>query len=69
MNPSVQALEVALQPRLVVLPRHAVHPGRGMALERQKRLSQQIDRDVVQQRGKPLLLPLPCSVAYTVQPR
>ena len=29
---------------------------------------QQIDRDVVQQRGELLLLPLPCSVPYTVQP-
>ena len=64
----MQVQEVALQIRLVVLPRHAVHPGRGTALERQERIPQQIDRDVVQQRGELLLLPLPCSVPYTVQP-
>ena len=68
MDPSVQVLEVALQSRLVVLPRHAVHARGGMALERQERIPQQIDRYVVQQRGEPLLLPLPCSLPYTVQP-
>ena len=39
-----QVQEVALQSHLIVLPRHAVHAGRGMALERQERIPQQIDR-------------------------
>ncbi len=68
MDPVVQVLEVALQTHLVVLPRQAVHPGRGTALERQERVPQKIDRHMVQQRGELLLLPLPCSLPYTVQP-
>ena len=68
MDPVMQVQKVDLQTRLVVLPRHAVHPGRGTALERQERIPQQIDRDVVQQRGELVLLPLPCSLPYTVQP-
>ena len=53
----MQVQEVVLQSCLIVLPRHAVHAGRGMALERQERIAQQIDREVVQQRGELLLLP------------
>jgi hypothetical protein len=68
LDPAVQFLKVALQVRLVVLPPHAIHPRCGTALERQERIPQSIDRDVVQQRGELLLLPLPCSVPYTVQP-
>ena len=68
MDPRVQVEEVALQPRLVVLPCHAINPGGGTALERQERLPQQINRDVVQQRGELLTLKLPCSVPYTVPP-
>lgn len=68
MDPCKQVLEVALQPGLVVLPCHPVHPGCGMALERQERVPQQIDSHMVQQRTELLLLPLPCSVPYTVQP-
>jgi len=64
----MQVEEVPLQTRLVVLPRHAIDPGGGTALERQERFPQQIDADVVQQRGELLLLPLLGSVAYTVQP-
>jgi hypothetical protein len=69
MDLSVQRLEVALQVRLVVSPRDAVGPGGGAALERQERIPQQIDIDVVQQCAGPLLLPLPCSLPYAFQPR
>ncbi|MCA3226317.1 MAG: hypothetical protein ING52_12595 [Burkholderiales bacterium] len=68
LNSLVQAAQVALKARLVVQPCHAIHSGCGTALERQERIPQQVDRDMVQQRGKSLLLPPPCSVAYTVQP-
>jgi IS30 family transposase len=68
MNPVVQALEVSLQCRLVVLPHHTIHSGCGIALECHERIPQRIKRDVVQQRGELLLLPLPRSVPYTVQP-
>jgi hypothetical protein len=69
MDASMQFLEVALQIRLVVLPRDAVDPGRGTALERQERIPQQVDADVVQQCGELLLLPLPCGLPYAFQPR
>ena len=39
-----------------------------VAFERQERLPQQVDCDVVQQRSELLLLPLPGSDPYTVQP-
>jgi hypothetical protein len=68
MDPCMQIEEVALQTHLVVLPCHTVNPRSGTALERQERFPQQIDCDVVQQRSELLLLPLPCSVPYTVQP-
>ncbi len=68
MDPSMQVVEVALQACLVVLPRHSIHTGCGTALERQERVPQQVGRDMVQQRGEPLLLPLPCSLPYAVQP-
>jgi hypothetical protein len=68
MDLRMQLPKVALQVRLIVLPGQAVHSGCGTALERQERVPQQIDRHVVQQRAELLLLPLPCSLPYTVQP-
>ena len=69
MDPCLQVLKVALQARLVVLPCHTVHPGRGTALGREERIPQQVDGDVMRQRGELLLLPLPCCVPYAIQPR
>ncbi len=69
MDLRMPVLQVAFQSRLVGPPRHPIYPRRGPALEPQERIPQQIDADVVQQRGERLLLPLPCSVPYTVQPR
>jgi hypothetical protein len=69
MDSFIQRLKLCLQIRLVVLPCHAVHPGSGMTLERQKRIPERIDSHMVQQRGELLLLPLPCDVPYTLQPR
>ncbi len=68
MDPVRAGPEGALQTRLVVLPRHTIHARCGTALERQERIPQQIDVDVVQQRRELLLLPLPCGLPYTVQP-
>jgi hypothetical protein len=64
----MQTLEVFFQSCLVVPPRQAVHSGRRIAFERKERLPKPIDRDVVQKRGEPFLLPLPCSLPYTFQP-
>ena len=68
MNPLMQRLQIALQVCFIVLPRNAIHPGRGSALERQKRFPQQINADMVQQRGELLFLPQPCNFPYTIQP-
>jgi len=65
----VQFPKVVLQGCLVVLPSHPIDPRCGTALERQERLAEQIDGDMVQQCGELLLLPLPSSVAYAIQPR
>src|SRR5215471_12187077 len=67
MDPSVQILEPELEIRLVVLPRDAIHPGGGFALQRVERRLQGIDIDVVEKRGEPLLLTLPCCLSYAVQ--
>ena len=68
MNPRVQILKMVFQTRLVVLPRQSIHARCGTALERQERLSEHIDGDVVQQRRKRLPLPLPCGLPYAFQP-
>jgi hypothetical protein len=66
-DPSVQIYEPWLEVYLVVLPRHAIHPRSGLALERVERLSECVDRDMVQERGELLSLPLPCGLPYAVQ--
>ena len=67
MDPSVQVLEPWLEVCLVVLPRHAIHPGSGFALERVERRPECVDVDMVEERGELLLLPLPCGLPYAVQ--
>ncbi len=67
MDPSVQILKPALEVCLVVLPRHAIHSWRRLALQPIERYPERIDIDVVEKRGEPLLLPLPCCLPYAVQ--
>src|SRR6516165_3545611 len=67
MDPSVQVLKPWLEVRLVVLPRHAIHARGGFALERIERQPESVDVDVVEERGEPLLFPLPCSSPYAAQ--
>ena len=57
MDPAPQISEVSLKVCGVVLPRHAVHAGRRIALDRAKRLPKQLVVDVVEERGESLLLP------------
>src|SRR4030088_868235 len=54
------------QVRLVVLPRHPVDTGGGFAFERVERHPERVDVDMVEKRGEPLLLPLPCGLPYAV---
>jgi hypothetical protein len=63
----MQIREPGLQFCLVVIPRHAVHARGGLALQRVKRQPERVGIDVVEERGEPLLLPLPCRLPYAVQ--
>ncbi len=65
MDPCVQIGEVALQILGIGPSRHAIHASSGLALERMKRLPEQIDAQMVEERGEPLLLPLPCGLPCT----
>ena len=67
MDPVVQVLEIALKVCLVVLPRQPVHARGGIRLEFEERLPEQVDAEVVEERGEPLLLPLPCGLPYALQ--
>jgi site-specific DNA recombinase len=66
-DPVVQVLELALKVCLVVLPCQPIHARRGILLEFVERLFEQVDADVVEERGEPLLLPFPCDFPYAVQ--
>src|SRR3954451_22412255 len=67
MEPVVQISEVSVKVCLVVLPGQPVHPRRGGPLEIEERHSEQVEADVVEERGEPFLLPLPCGLPYAVQ--
>src|SRR6266850_3334051 len=56
-----------LEVQLVVLPGQAVYSGHGVSLEGEERQPQQIDADMVEERGEPFLLPFPCGLPYAVQ--
>src|SRR6266404_958795 len=64
MDPCMQVSEVSLTVCRIGLPRHPVHPGRGVALEHEERLPEQIDAEVVEERGELLLLPLLSCLPY-----
>src|SRR5215831_9084563 len=61
---SVEVLEIGLEVRLVVLPCHPVHARSGLALEREERRPECVDVEMVEKRGEPLFLPVPCSLPY-----
>ena len=68
MDLPVESLEIALEIRLVVLPCHPIHTGGGFAFERIERRFQGVDIDMVEKRGEPFPLPLPCGLPYAAQP-
>ena len=67
MDPVVQIREVSVKVCLVVLPGQPVHPRRGVPLESEERHPEQVEAEVVEERGEPFLLPLPCGLPYAVQ--
>src|SRR5258707_13788855 len=67
VDPSVQIFEPWLKLCLVVLPPHAVHAGGGFALERVEHQPERGNVNLVEKRGEPCLLRLPCGVPYAAQ--
>src|ERR1039458_8828081 len=67
MNPGMEILKVDLQLCPVVLPRHAVHPRRGLGLQRPIGRPKAIDVDMVQERGEPRFLVRCCHSAHTTK--
>ena len=63
----MQIHEVSLKVCLVVPPRQPVHAGGGITPEREERFPEQIDAEVVEERGEPFLLPVPCGCPYAIQ--
>ena len=63
----MQILDPEFEIRLVVLPRHAIHAGTGLALKRLERRPERIDTDVVEERGGLFLLLLPRGLPYAAQ--
>jgi hypothetical protein len=63
----MQILEIALKVCLVVLPRQPIHAGCSIRLEFEERFFEQIDVDVVEERGEPLLLPFSRDFPYAFQ--
>ena len=67
VNPGVEIAKVLLEILPVVLPRHPVHPRRGLGRKRPIRRPEAIDVDVVQERGEPCLLVLHCDSAHATK--
>jgi hypothetical protein len=63
----VQVFDIVIEVCLVVLPRQAIHPRRGVLLEFEERQPEQLDADVVEKRGELFLLPLLGSLPYAFQ--
>src|SRR5688572_28184132 len=67
MDPIMQVLEPAPEACLVVPPRQPVHTRRGVTFECEERRSEQIDADVMEERGEPRLFSCLCDLPYAVQ--
>jgi hypothetical protein len=67
MDPIMQILEPAPEVCLVVPPRQPIHTRRGVSFECKERRFEQIDADVVEEPGEPLLLPCLCDLPYAFQ--
>ena len=63
----MEILEVALEVHFVVLPSHPVDSSGSPAFERVEGCPERFGVDMVEKRGEPLLLPLPCGLPYAVQ--
>ena len=61
-------LEIALEVLFVIRPDQTIDARRGIAfLSSKNAIVEQIDADVVEERGEPFPLPLPCCLSYAFQ--
>src|SRR5258708_33790872 len=67
VNPAVQIDQPTFQPGFILLPRHAVHSWRSSTLKRVEALADQVDAQMVEQSGEPLLLTFLFCLPHTVQ--
>ncbi|HTP29553.1 MAG TPA: hypothetical protein VMK12_28285 [Anaeromyxobacteraceae bacterium] len=63
----MQIPKVGLEIQPVLPPRHTVHPGGRVPADRQVRLPQTVDGDVMQERGEPHLLVPSRHLAHAIQ--
>jgi len=67
VDAAMQISEVSLEVCGVVRPRHAVDAGGRIAPDGEKRHPEQLDIDVVQERGEPFRLPFPGCGPYAIE--
>src|SRR3984957_2514904 len=67
MDSAMQICQLLIQVRLVLLPRHATDSWCSSSLQGVEALPQQIDGDVVEQRGEPRPLIFACCLTHTEQ--
>ena len=67
MDSAMQICQLLIQVRLVLLPRHAIDSGCSIPLQGVEAVPQQIDGDVVEQRGEPRPLIFTCCLTHTEQ--
>jgi len=67
MDSAVQICQLLIQVRLVLLPRHAIDSWCSSSLQGVEAAPQQIDGDVVEQRGEPRPLIFACCLTHTKQ--
>ena len=67
LDPCVQILELRLKVCPVVPPHQPVHAGCSVSLECEERQPEQVDADMVEERGESFLLPLLSDLPYAAQ--
>jgi len=60
----MQVHEIGLEVCLIVLPCQPVYTGCGVPFQPNEREPKEINTDVVEERGEPFPLPLPCCLSY-----
>src|SRR5215469_1073958 len=67
MNPAVQISNSIFQPGFILLPTYAIDSRRSLTLKCVETVAEELDFQMVEQRGEPFLLSFPCCFPHTVQ--